>query len=703
MPEIALAGCGIRPLSSYLKALGILRLLAEQKDPDVRGCWENGIFHLHTSLDADELCRFFAEEYSPTPLVTPWNGGSGFYPGDNKAGINAIVNSSIDRLRDYRSAIGIITRWSEFKEIYAATGKKQKELGESVKKDLKQTILQRCRSVLPERCLPWLDAAYALREDRPAFPPLLGTGGNEGRFEYANNFMQQICTALLETDAENAFAWVRSSLFGMPSKGFPLSKMAQFDPGSAGGVNQGYKAKVEDTRGNPWDYILMLEGTMLFAASLARRSPNDLLQASAPFCVTSATSAGFSSSDLSGNNRGEIWLPVWSKPAGYRELKRLFNEGRATLARRQVRDGSEFARSTASLGVDRGIDTFERYSFLERRGQSYVAMPCGTISTEYRPMASLLSSVFDYVNALSRKDNLPASVSSRLQTLRQRAFACVQSPDTEHFIAVSRAIADIDRLPGISKLTDGNYPPAPPCRLPSKWMATCDDGSVEVRIAAALASIKRNGDLGPLRANIAPVKPTATYAWDDSSAQYIGASGDFRKTLGKILRRRIIDGERFGCCPWTASIHLNPSDIAPLLFGTVDYGLLDDMTRSFSLMESIPSMPGGWNSPLEATRLPYAVAFLKILHTDWGMPVYEGLLTSKLTGETRIPALLASDRLEEAGRIAAQRIRTAGGTNFYLPNSYAEMAKGLNCEDVAACMLVPIDIATLFREHLRLQ
>ncbi len=698
MPEIALAGCGIRPLSSYLKALGILRLVAEQKASETRGCWVNGVFHLQTSLETDVLCRFFAEEYSPTPIITPWNGGSGFYTGDNKEGINAIVNSSSARLLDYRNAIGIITRWSKFKEICLAPKKKQKELRES----LKPTILQHCRSTLPERCLPWLDAAYALREDNPFFLPLLGTGGNEGRLEYANNFMQQIGAALLGTDAENAFAWVRSSLFGTPSKGFPLSKMGQFDPGSAGGVNQGYKSKVEDTRGNPWDYILMLEGTLFFAASLARRSPNDLLQASAPFCVN-ATSAGFASSDLSGKDHGEIWLPVWSRPAGYRELKRLFNEGRATLARRQVRDGAEFARSTASLGVDRGIETFERYSFLERRGQSYVAMPCGTISTEYRPMASLLSNVFDYVNALSRKDNLPASVSSKLQILRQRAFSCVQTPDTEHFIAVSRALADVDRLPGISKPVSEKIPAAPPCRLPAQWLSACDDGSVEVRIAAALASIKRNGELGPLRANIAPVKPTATYAWEDRPVQYIGAAGNFRKTLGRVLRRRLLDAGRFGCSPWAASLHLNPSDIAPLLFGSVDYALLGDMTRSFSLMESMPSMPEGWNSPLEAARLPYAVALLKILHTDWGVPVYEGLLTSKLSGENRIAALLASDRLEEACRIAAQRIRTAGGANFYLPNSYAEMARGLDCDGIAACMLVPIDTATLFREHLRLQ
>jgi len=34
-----LVGCAPAPLARYLKALGILRLVAEQKDPAVRGWW----------------------------------------------------------------------------------------------------------------------------------------------------------------------------------------------------------------------------------------------------------------------------------------------------------------------------------------------------------------------------------------------------------------------------------------------------------------------------------------------------------------------------------------------------------------------------------------------------------------------------------------------------------------------------------------
>ena len=37
--EIVLAGCAPIPLASYLKALGVFRLVAEQKDECARGRW----------------------------------------------------------------------------------------------------------------------------------------------------------------------------------------------------------------------------------------------------------------------------------------------------------------------------------------------------------------------------------------------------------------------------------------------------------------------------------------------------------------------------------------------------------------------------------------------------------------------------------------------------------------------------------------
>ena len=35
------SGCAPAPLAHYLKALGILRIVAEQRDPDIRGWWHD--------------------------------------------------------------------------------------------------------------------------------------------------------------------------------------------------------------------------------------------------------------------------------------------------------------------------------------------------------------------------------------------------------------------------------------------------------------------------------------------------------------------------------------------------------------------------------------------------------------------------------------------------------------------------------------
>ena len=82
--EIPLQGCTPTPLASYLKALAVLRLVAEAGangggDSDVTGFWRDDIFVLRTRLTKDEFRRFFLERYRPTPLIAPWNGGSGFY------------------------------------------------------------------------------------------------------------------------------------------------------------------------------------------------------------------------------------------------------------------------------------------------------------------------------------------------------------------------------------------------------------------------------------------------------------------------------------------------------------------------------------------------------------------------------------------------------------------------------------------------
>lgn len=99
-----LKGCAPVPLAHYLKALGVLRVVAEQKDTAARGWWHDEHFCLLTTLDAVDLERFFLEDYAPTPFVSPWNKGSGFFS-SHDPGVKPIETSTASRFQAFRTGI----------------------------------------------------------------------------------------------------------------------------------------------------------------------------------------------------------------------------------------------------------------------------------------------------------------------------------------------------------------------------------------------------------------------------------------------------------------------------------------------------------------------------------------------------------------------------------------------------------------------
>lgn len=104
-----LDGCAPTPLAHYLKALGILRILAEQDDSKAHGWWQGERFRLATKLDRREIQDFFLERYEPTPMFNPWGGRSGFYPGSAEKRarnvLESIERSQDSRLNSYRKTV----------------------------------------------------------------------------------------------------------------------------------------------------------------------------------------------------------------------------------------------------------------------------------------------------------------------------------------------------------------------------------------------------------------------------------------------------------------------------------------------------------------------------------------------------------------------------------------------------------------------
>ena len=387
--NLVLAGCVPQVLAGYLEALGVHRLVAEQLDPAALSYWDaDGRFHLVSSANREALLAFFVERYAPTPIVTPWNGGSGFHDGDQLAGIDAIRSDSSPRFASYRETIAGCER------LLDRLGIKEKPT-----EQLKQQLLEQARAWLPDDAVRWLDAVYVVG-DSPVYPSLLGTGGNDGRLDFANNFMQRVTELLLPparkrrgVDASPADK-LRAALFGDTVRGvYQDAAVGQFAPALAGGPNMDDSLSGE-SRVNAWEYVLALEGALLFAGAAVRRLDSaEHGKAAFPFHVgTSAVGYGSSAgSDAEReNNRAEIWLPCWSAPTGLRELEALFGEGRLDLGRRRASSGLDAARALATLGVDRGIRRFERVAILKRNGLSFLATAQGAIEVRAVPAVELL-------------------------------------------------------------------------------------------------------------------------------------------------------------------------------------------------------------------------------------------------------------------------------------------------------------------------
>jgi CRISPR-associated protein Csx17 len=204
--EHRLGGCTPAPLAYYLKALGVLRLVTEQADPAARGFWaRDDVFVLQTRLSREALEEFFRERYAPTPIVGPWGARSGFYPGSSETS----SREALEAILASTSTAGHPDRLARFRDTICAVQRLLDRLGIEEKSGLegrKAELMQACRAHLPDDVVGWLDACYVLTGGDPKYPPILGTGGNEGSGSYIGNFARYVVTSVLERRHDAAVA-----------------------------------------------------------------------------------------------------------------------------------------------------------------------------------------------------------------------------------------------------------------------------------------------------------------------------------------------------------------------------------------------------------------------------------------------------------------------------------------------------------------
>ena len=683
--KLTLSGCTPVPLAHYLKALGILRLVAEQADPAAAGCWQRDTFILHSTLDRDALLDFFLHRYQPTPILAPWNGGSGFYKKDNADAIEAIAAGTTARLQSYRATIAAARR--------AVT---MANLKEKPTPELKEALLLSCRNELPESALLWLDAAFVLTGDGAKYPPLLGTGGNDGRLEFTNNFMQRITEVLLPTDGAptpESAAWLKHSLFA-ESVSSPRSKapIGQFFPGAAGGVNgtSGFDA---DSAVNPWDYILMLEGALLFAAaSVKRLEAGEAGVLAYPFCVKQA-GLGYASASGADEDgaRAEMWLPLWERCTALTELSAVLGEGRAQVGNRAARNGVDFTRAVVTLGVDRGLSAFQRFGFQARNGLAYFATPLERVAVRRNARADLLSEVDAWITRLRGKagptaKQPPASVSRALNQLEARILELCKQNSAARLQAVLIALGRAEQAVARSlRWTKETAFLRPLQGLSSRWLLEADTGSCEFRLAASLASLTGNfgDDWLALRCHLEPVETPrrGQFAWADNATNDVQWSeAPLPDVLNDIFVRRLIRAEKAGTggLPETARCYASVADIAAFIDGETDDKLLADLLWGLSLID--------WSADIDALPAPAPCAppalyaLLKLCY----LPKHPSVEPIPL-----LPAIhhrAAAGDGAAASQLAARRLRASG-----FPPALREIAlRGEVVQRTAAALLFPL-------------
>lgn len=608
-----LAGCAPTPLAHYLKAIGILRVVAQQKDPGIRGFWRAQHFCLLTTLDDAALEAFFLDEYAPTPFISPWNKGSGFYKEKDK-GLAPIESSKAPRFEAFRHAIrearsplsAIMRADAEIRAIKDRTKVKGLSKAErerlrkdpEYKKDLsaaesefalrKAALFGPLASTWRGPHRDWMDAAMVLSpEGEPDWPALLGTGGNDGNLDFTNTAMQRLgdlfdLASNKGDAAPAAHVLLKTALYDTPSAALLDAAVGQFLPGSAGGAN-GTTGPGAGSRVNPWDFVLLLEGAIAFRGQATRKlGARDDMRAAIPFAVA-AQSIGHATRGKEKDACGEQWMPLWDRPASWQDVSALFGEGRAQLGRSVARRPLDFARAISRLGVARGLTGFVRYGYLKRNGKSNFAVPLGKLEVTGHPRARLIDEIGSWIDRLQREaGDAPARFSVCVGVLADAVFdVLTREAEPARWQSVLAAIDEVQRVQA-----SGTAFKVGPCpRLSSGWLTAAADDSPEWRLALSLGSAARGYKDGrpfdSVRAHALPLDPKKGWSYAISAdkrlindPRVVMMGRDPLSDLIALVERRLVEAAQRGSrtLPVVAAYRAGArlDDLARFLAGEVD-------------------------------------------------------------------------------------------------------------------------------------
>ena len=693
--DLAMDGCVPKDMLSYMKALGILKAIAERRDENAQGFWRDGDqWVVRSALDRDAALDFFMNEWQPTPIMSPWNKDSGFQPGKAAKAmeaLNRVIAEESPRFDDWRTVCH---------ESRLAAEEAESRFDKD--KDKKDWILRKCRNGFPDSALEWFDAVFVLTDESSgaSFPPLFGSGGNDGRLEMGTKHVLCVEQCLLNQNRAESEGWLESALFASNSpsiKNRNVKTIGLFD------VEASSQSLI-----NPWDFVLAMEGVLLFAGSASRRlGASSRSYVAFPFMVSSSAPAGsqtVSSDELGDKNKGEIWTPVWEDPASFRDVKLLMSEGRAEIGGRQAGNSVDFVRAISGLGVRRGISAFDRYGFLVRNGRANITAWLDRVPVPTEP-PSASNALFD-LDQPRRNIGSVAKTSAAMKSLGNRLEDAVyrfakNGGGAPALQEVLLRVAEVERYAG--KRRKEEMPPI--SKLQRVWEREANDGSSEFRLALSLASIVGEKGWHSIRENLEPVEvdkrgnpqwtsePKGAFVWN--------ALNDPLLNIAAVLERRCVDSGRTEDVKHPAlggKRFARLEDVVEFLHGRLDERRVGDLALALS-MTAMGCKPCVLRPRREDERrrpplVPPAYAAMKLTLLPRDIQVVNGRLVSieepaRVPPEPALIPLLRADRVSEAYALASRRLEASTGLGVKTENPQIADGRG-NGLRLAAALLFPI-------------
>jgi len=366
-------------------------------------------------------------------------------------------------------------------------------------------------------------------------------------------------------------------------------------------------------------------------------------------------------------------MPLWAAPCGLDEVRFLLSEGRAALNGRSARDGLDFARAVAQLGVNRGIQSFQRYGFLKRQGKNFLAVPLSRIAVRRNPDADLIAELerrnwLASVQRYARDDNAPNAFRAAAHQLDTALFALTHQTSRTAIQAVLRRVAKIEAALDTSSRSQESVRVPVPC-LSLRWAIKADDQSAEFRIAAALAGLCLRNDKGwrvlharrHLAAVSEPLNTDGDRAWEPTSRLAVWGPGPLAGNLAALLHRRRLEAIALGAQGEVLASQTGATraDVAAFLDGATDDARIGELLAGLACIDWSGAEPPHGD---KEARLPPAFALLKVFFTP------ESVLRAlkwlppdrSLHLPAEIPARLAANDTEAAVKLAWQRLSALG-------------------------------------------